>query len=61
MSRFCTQRGTSNEDGDGFCENCGVPLKAKMPSSGTSAAPPSKQGPANDELHVEFQLRYGAN
>lgn len=30
MAVFCTKCGTSNEDGAGFCDNCGSPLRAAL-------------------------------
>ncbi len=33
MAIFCTKCGTSNEDGAGFCDNCGAKLRAPLPSN----------------------------
>ena len=40
MAIFCTKCGTSNEDGAGFCDNCGAPLRAvlaKTPDGGVAS------------------------
>lgn len=42
MAIFCTKCGTSNEDGAGFCDNCGAPLRAvlaKTPDGGVASQP----------------------
>ena len=44
MAIFCTKCGTSNEDGAGFCDNCGAPLRAalaKTPDIDVTSQPPN--------------------
>ena len=47
MTIFCTKCGTSNEDGAGFCDNCGAPLRAalaKTPGGDVASQPPNATG-----------------
>lgn len=47
MAIFCTKCGTSNEDGAGFCDNCGAPLRAalaKAPDIGLTSQQPTAAG-----------------
>jgi zinc-ribbon domain len=47
MAIFCTKCGTSNEDGAGFCDNCGAPLRAalaKTPDGDVASQPPNATG-----------------
>ena len=47
MAIFCTKCGTSNEDGAGFCDNCGAPLRAasaKTPDVDVTSQPPNATG-----------------
>ncbi len=47
MAIFCTKCGTSNEDGAGFCDNCGAPLRAalaKTPDGDVATQPPNATG-----------------
>ena len=47
MAIFCTKCGTSNEDGAGFCDNCGAPLRAalaKMPDIDVTGQPSTAAG-----------------
>ena len=44
MTIFCTKCGRSNEDGAGFCDNCGAPLRAalaKTPDIDVTSQPPN--------------------
>ena len=48
MAIFCTKCGTSNEDGAGFCDNCGAPLRAalaKTPDIDVTSQPSTAAGP----------------
>ena len=47
MAIFCTKCGTSNEDGAGFCDNCGAPLRAalaKTPDIDVTSQPANATG-----------------
>lgn len=44
MAKFCNQCGTKNEDGAGFCENCGSPLR----KPGTPAPSAEQSKPASN-------------
>ena len=47
MAIFCTKCGTANEDGAGFCDNCGAPLRvaaAKTPAIDVTSQPPNPTG-----------------
>ncbi len=48
MTIFCTKCGTKNEDGAGFCENCGNVLRAPgVPPTVTPRPSPSPSAPAS--------------
>ena len=47
MAIFCTKCGTSNEEGAGFCDNCGAPLRAvlaKTPDIDVTSQPSTAAG-----------------
>ena len=56
MAIFCTKCGTSNEDGAGFCDNCGAKLRA--PASSEERQDATKDSLANTP-HAPVQVKAG--
>ena len=56
MAIFCTKCGTSNEDGAGFCDNCGA--KLRVPASSSEHLDLTTESPTYT-LHAHAQVEAG--